>query len=105
MIGWGEVVTARVLFLVLVKIRFSIESTGYPKRENRGKVVKTGRIQGISLSGVATSSFNNYLSSDNIFIYYYMLGPRRKKNFALRACPRTNLRPLPYGAVDIDFGL
>ena len=73
---------------------FSIESTGYPKQENRGKleIVKTGRIQGILLNGVATSSFNNYLSSDSIFIYYYLLGPRRnKKSFALRACPRTQL--------------
>ena len=29
--------------------RFSIESTGYPKQENRGKIVKTGRIQGIPI--------------------------------------------------------
>ena len=69
---------------------FSIECTGYPKRENRGEIVKTGRIQGISLSGVVTSSFNNYLSSDSIFIYYYLLGPRRINKIALRACVPEN---------------
>ena len=67
--------------------------------------MKTGRIQGILLNGVATSSFNNYLSSDSIFIYYYLLGPRSKKKVSRYARAREpNLRPLPFGAVDIDFG-
>ena len=71
---------------------FSIESTGYPKQENRGKIVKTGRIQGILLNGVATSSFNNYLSSDSyLFTIICLDQEEKKKSFALRACPRTQL--------------
>ena len=75
---------------------FSIECTGYLKWENHGKILKMGRIQGILLRGVATSLFNNYLSSDSLFIYYYLLGPRREEKIAPCMCPRTNLRPLPY---------
>ena len=77
-------------------------------RENRKKILKTGRIQGISLSGVVTFSFNNYLSSDSIFIYYYLLGPRRKKKIRATRVPENQLEAtasaIPMGLWTLILG-